>query len=228
MARKTENPAPAKKQGKSIPKRRLRREIKLAGASGIMRGLVAGLGPDSLCVDCGAHYGIVTSQLAATGASVHAFEPDPHSWEELQRNCGKMKNVTLHNAAVAAEKGSLTLYRNARFEGDPDRGSTGSTVLAENRTALADTAITVEAIDLPAFLSGLIKTHGRINFLKMDIEGAEVDLLEKLLETDLLTRINLTVVETHRWLFPQWADRYARLYDAAKTRPECNLYLHWI
>lgn len=208
--------------------RRARRQLKLAGAEGIMRGLRAGLGPGCICVDCGAHYGTVTTELAATGATVHAFEPDPHSWGELTKNCGQLENVTLHNAAVATEAGELTLYRNEKFETDRAVGSTGSTILAENVQAKDDDTHKVPAIDLPAFLSGLLDSHGSINFLKMDIEGAELPILEKLVEGDILTRINLTAVETHRWLFPDWRERYARLYEVASARPELNLYLHWI
>ncbi len=131
-------------------KRRARRELKMARAFGILEGLKAGLGPESLCVDCGAHYGTVTSALADTGATVHSFEPDPHSWAELTKNCGHYRNVTLHNAAVATEPGELTLYRNDKFESDVDFGSTGSSIVAENKEALADNAVTVKAIDLPA------------------------------------------------------------------------------
>lgn len=220
--------APAMTEADRRAQRRHRREVKEARAAGVLEGLCAALGPQSLCIDCGAHYGTVTSRLAATGAAVHSFEPDPHSWQVLTETCGHLPNVTLHNAAVATQAGTLTLYRNADFGKNRDRGSTGSTIMAENRDALPDTAHQVQAVDLPAFLRAQIEKAGRITFLKLDIEGAEVDILETLVRTDILTRINLTVVETHGWLFPQWKDRYAALKQIAAERPEFNLNLGWI
>ncbi len=208
--------------------RAARRELKKARARGILEGLRAGLGPHALCVDCGAHYGTVTSLLAETGARVHAFEPDPHSWEKLMETCGEMNNVTLVNAAVGVEDGEITLFRNDTFDRDEEVGSTGSSVVAGNINAKDGTEIKVRAVNLVAYLERLLEENGRIQFLKMDIEGAEVEILEHLVETDILPRINLTVVETHRWLFPQWRDRYTRIYEIAEERPELHLMLHWI
>lgn len=208
--------------------RKVRREAKKARAFGVMRGLAAGLRPGDVCIDCGAHYGEETVFLAATGATVHSFEPDPHCWEKLNEAVGTQANVHLHNKAVAAEVGQLELVRSADFARDADRGSTASSVMRPVDGADAGQTITVEAIDFTDFLARLVAEHGQIRFLKMDIEGAEVPVLEALLATDLLTHVNLTVVETHRWLFPEWKARYARLYEAASARPELNLDLTWI
>lgn len=209
-------------------KRKLRRAEKLARAEGILRGFEAGLGPDGVVIDCGAHYGLVTTAMARSGATVYAFEPDPHSFGVLSGNCEGMDNVILHQAAVAPEKGQITLYRAKRFEHDPDVGSTASSIIERDTGAGEGSKIEIEAIDFVEFLSGVIAKHGRINFLKMDIEGAEVALLERLLETDLLTHVNFTAVETHRWMFPEMKARYDHLYKVAGDRPDLNLYLHWI
>lgn len=209
-------------------RRRRQRELRKAQAFGMLEGLCAGLTADSVCVDCGAHYGTITTRLARTGARVHAFEPDPHSFAQLTAAAGDLPNVTLHNAAVSVAPGTLTLWRNHLFDSNTAEGSTGSTIIAENKDRNPDNAVTVPAIDLPAFLADLLARHGRLAFLKIDIEGAEVEILERLVQTDILPRINLTVVETHQWLFPQWQDRYDALDRIAAERPDLRLNLHWI
>ncbi|WP_299687338.1 hypothetical protein [uncultured Tateyamaria sp.] len=61
----------------------------------------------------------------------------------------------------------------------------------------------------------------------MDIEGAELDLMERLLETDRLTQVGLTVIETHRWLMQGHSKRYEEIERIANERPELNLFAYW-
>jgi hypothetical protein len=42
------------------------------------------LRPGDVVVDCGANIGLITLRLAARGATVHAFEPDPYSFGRLR------------------------------------------------------------------------------------------------------------------------------------------------
>ncbi len=39
-----------------------------------------------ILIDCGANIGTVTKRFAATGATVHSFEPDPWSFSKLEAN----------------------------------------------------------------------------------------------------------------------------------------------
>ncbi|MFM7443241.1 MAG: FkbM family methyltransferase, partial [Tabrizicola sp.] len=58
-------------------KRRHKRDLRHARAEGMLAGIAAMLRPGDVAVDCGANRGDVTAVLAASGAVVHAFEPDP-------------------------------------------------------------------------------------------------------------------------------------------------------
>ncbi len=216
---------------KGVPghlERKLFRELKKARAQGILDGVLAMLRPGDICVDCGAHVGEVSLALAAKGAQVHAFEPDPQTYEKLQGARAEVSNITTYPVAVGAKPGRAKLYRSRRSAQNANIGARGSTLIAENTVANDTEAVSVEVIDFPRFLADLIETHGEIAFLKMDIEGAELDLLEALIETDLLAKTRLTVVETHRWLLRGESHRFDRLHKLAKERPELNLFLGWI
>jgi FkbM family methyltransferase len=216
---------------KGVPgrlERKLFRELKKARAQGILDGVLAMLRPGEICIDCGAHVGEVSLALAAKGAQVHAFEPDPSTYAKLQAATKMLPNITTHPAAVGVTSGTAKLYRSNRSATSANIGARGSTLIAESSIATDTEAAVVEVIDFPCFLAGLIKRHGEIAFLKMDIEGAELDLLEALIETELLTKMRLTVVETHRWLLAGQSHRFDRLHKLAKERPELNLFLGWI
>lgn len=209
-------------------RRAIRRSQKLYHADGVLAGLRAGMGPGAVFVDCGAHHGETTLAVASSGATVHAFEPDPRNWERLVETCGHLPNVTLHHAAVATEEGEITIYGSARFAGREDARLSGSSIMADNTAADPSDAHSVKAVALLPFLRGLIARHGRINALKIDIEGAEVPVLEQLVATDIFQHINLTLVETHRWLFPNLRKNYTALYEFARANPGLNINLHWI
>ncbi len=79
-------------------------------------------------------------------------------------------------------------------------------------------------IDLPA----LIATRGDIGVLKLDVEGAELGILETLLARRAFDRIGLTLVETHERLFPALQPRYAALRAAiAAAWPPARVNLDW-
>src|ERR1041385_8565336 len=50
---------------------------------------VARLGPGDIAIDLGAHVGTITERLARTGATVHAFEPDPDVGAEVDREVAR-------------------------------------------------------------------------------------------------------------------------------------------
>jgi len=77
--------------------------------------VLEGLTPDDIVIDCGANFGKYTVLMAATGATVHAFEPDPEAFAELSKAAAKLTNVTLWNAAVGLRDGEFPLYRSTKF-----------------------------------------------------------------------------------------------------------------
>ncbi|MEY1554899.1 FkbM family methyltransferase [Yoonia sp. R2331] len=185
----------------------------------------AGLGAGDLAIDLGANRGIFTQKLAETGADVVAFEPDPHAFAALRAAVGESGNVTCLNAAAAAKAGTMTLYRTADFDRDPDRHSTSSSLVAEKRNVTAEAGISVEVVDFVAFLEGRDRD---VAVIKMDIEGAEVDLMEALLDHPVAARITQIFVETHERAIPSLADRTAALKARTKgrTRPAVNWDWH--
>ena len=120
--------------------------------------------PQPVIIDCGANIGLSTLYFAVTypASKIYAFEPDPTIFNLLQKNINdnQLSQVTLYNDAVWTENTVLSFS---------NKGSEASQIDA---TGLSATK--VNAIHLAKYLSQFEK----IDFLKMDIEGAEFEVVK--------------------------------------------------
>ncbi len=212
-------------------KRRAERNLRHAHATGLMQGILSMLRPGDIVFDCGANIGEVCLPLAETGAEVHAFEPDPYAFEQLSQNVGSLENVILHNAAVGVSAGSIKLMRASNFHDNPKGGSVKSTIVKGGRNINENDGDTIDValLSLPELLNETLAKHQRIALLKMDIEGAELDILELMLEREMFQDIDLTVAETHERKFRELRPRFKALREAIAQRyPITKVNLDWI
>jgi FkbM family methyltransferase len=107
------------------------------------------------------------------GVQVHAFDPTPSTLEWLGAH-PQPPSFHFHPWAVTSRDGVLTLYPRVRKDGS--KSGTMYTMVADD--AARDAAVEVPALSLPTILKNL--GHRRIDLLKMDIEGAEYEVLESL------------------------------------------------
>lgn len=155
---------------------------------------VAELSEGDVALDCGANLGLFTTRMAESGATVHAFEPNPDAFRKLAEVTSGYPNVVLHQAAVTTEPGDVKLYLHKYADDDPEYWSSGSSLLAEKSNVREDNAVTVEGIHLATFIRELGKP---VRLLKMDIEGAEVGVLNQLLDEGLHDSVQQAFVEVH-------------------------------
>ena len=209
--------------------RRQKRNQRKAWADGYMTAITAMLRPGDLVMDCGANMGVVTELLAATGADVLAYEPDPYAFSILEEKFANTPNVTLINAAVGVGAGTIRLMRADNFGENPDGASVKSTILDGGRRIDAENAVEVTLLDFPTLVREHVAARGEIAFIKMDIEGAELDILENLDREDLFTNIRALVAETHERKFKDLRDRYKALREVVAGKyPAGKVNLDWI
>ena len=131
------------------------------------------------CIDLGANIGDYTRKMASGTKQVIAFEPDPWAYAALQTNVADLDNVKIENAAAGTSERTVLLYRHTRFEENPALNSQSSSVISSKSNISEEGAIEIHQVDFIRYLESL-KEH--IGLLKIDIEGAEVDLLEALFD----------------------------------------------
>lgn len=175
-------------------------------------------------VDLGANVGDFTCRLAQFASTVYAFEPDPWAFSELQKRTAHLANVVLIPAAAGGDEGVVRLFRHPKRHENRLLSSVSS-ICADSRIVKRQSqAIDVEKIDFVKWLKGSPEQFG---LLKIDIEGAEVELLEALLWSDEVERFNYIFCETHEPELPHLLDRYTKLRSRAESLGHPTVNLDW-
>ena len=146
--------------------------------------------PGDLVFDIGAHAGFTTcllSRMVSPGGRVVAFEPDPASILYLQRNvCEQhISNVTIVPEAMDASTG--TAYFNA--DGTMGAGLVKHSVYADTGRHIAVPTTSFE---------DACRKFGVPQFVKMDIEGAEIEVIHSAAEFLKAHSIHLAFDSYHR------------------------------
>lgn len=135
--------------------------------------------PGDLCFDIGAHVGNRLWALSRVGARVVALEPQPQCMRLLRRWYGHHPHIELVERAVGAAPGTQTLFVS-------ERTPTVTTLSHDWIAAVGATSgfagvrwdhtISVRVTTLDE----LIASYGEPAFCKIDVEGAELDVLRGL------------------------------------------------
>jgi FkbM family methyltransferase len=131
--------------------------------------------PGELVFDIGAHVGSRSRTLLSLGAKVVAIEPQPAFADFIEKHfAGQLHGF--ERVAVGREAGEITLHISSRH---PTVTSISSDFLARAKTADGFKTVTWdEAISVPMVtLDDLIERYGYPAFCKIDVEGAEADIL---------------------------------------------------
>jgi len=124
--------------------------------------------PAHMVIDIGAHIGAFATWAASKGATVYAFEPEPENHSMLVQNVKGLDVIAMRNG-VQGKPGKRTLYK---WEKTP--GNTGNYSMYWN-----DGGESVE-VDCITLAEALEIAGGKCDFLKLDCEGAEYDILYSL------------------------------------------------
>ncbi len=126
--------------------------------------------PGMVVVDVGAHIGYYTrifSRLVGDSGRVLSFEPSSENFPVLSKNlsAGKYRNVTLFNKAVGAENTKGTLFVSP--------GHSNHSLNAGFTESVGQEQVEIVPLDLVLSQQGI----SQMDFIKVDVEGSEIDVL---------------------------------------------------
>jgi FkbM family methyltransferase len=189
-----------------------------------------GIRQGDVVLDCGAHVGVFSHRALARGAGkVVAIEPSPRNAECLRRNFAK-----------EIEEGRLVVYAKGVWDREDtlilrqlDGNSAADTVVMDQPGAHEGESVPLTTIDT------LVKELGleRVDYIKMDIEGAEVPALHGAKETLAKWKPRLALAAYHKADDPETLPAAVReayagyqsqcsscIMDSAGLRPEVLLF----
>ena len=162
--------------------------------------------------------------------TVFAFEPNSACRRHLLRaNALLLPRVTAMPFAVHTAAGPAVFQREARRPGDIEDGQ-GSHLAALDfhLDAQGGGAEEVWKVDFPLLLRALIAPGREHSFVvvKMDIEGAEYDILRAMLADGSIDLVDVLHVEFHHRLMPAESEESTEALRAA-LRQRVELVEHW-
>jgi FkbM family methyltransferase len=139
--------------------------------------------PSPWIIDCGSHIGLSILYFKALypQAKILGFEPAPETYKLLKENVERnhLKNVILMKKAVSNQEGKMKFYGDSSLTSSllPERGSPNS--------------IEVDVVKLSTYIDR------NVDFLKIDVEGAEDLVLDDLVASGKLGMVSQMVIEYH-------------------------------
>lgn len=128
---------------------------------------------DDVVIDIGAHIGlmaVVFGKLVGKNGKVYSFEPTPHSYGVLKQtiHLNKLENIVEPvNKAVSSASGSISFNVN--------REDVSNSIVSYEHNS-GHKPITVQTVSIDDFVKE--KDLSRLDFIKIDAEGVELDVLK--------------------------------------------------
>lgn len=170
-------------------------------------------------VDCGAHAGVFSDVALACGGICYAFEPNKYLYAFLRDLYKGNEKLILSNQAVSNKNGKTTFYN-----GVNNAASEGASITRN----WGGSSYEVEMLDFCEFLKDIIQKHHKISLIKIDIEGAEFDVLDSLIEQKLYENVEYIMVETHERFFENPKEKIENLKNKIAKNNIQNIFLDWI
>ncbi|MDR1705083.1 MAG: FkbM family methyltransferase [Clostridiales bacterium] len=147
-------------------------------------------------IDIGMNVGVASIFFASKENvnRVYAFEPFPDTFERA------LENIALNNAAdkvfphsygLGETGGELELSYDGTIKGH-------MSTVKQNKLSPNSKSVTVQIADIAEIFNAIIDLHPDDTFVfKIDCEGGEYEILERLDETGLIKRIHVLMMEWH-------------------------------
>ena len=149
----------------------------------------ANLNSDSIVLDAGAYNGEwAQTILDRYNPTIHAFEPDPRNYKQLQNRALKSSRLVTHEYGLGDRSERVRMALEFLGSSVYPVGKAKKKAVPSAEVEIRDIADVWQTLALD-----------RVHLMKINIEGAEFPLLERMIETDLLNRVDCYLIQFHEW-----------------------------
>jgi len=158
-------------------------------------------------------------------AKCFAFEPHPKTFKRLQSNLADKAAVKTFNFALSSEAGKMKLYDYDSFDGSAHASLSADIFETVHNSKVVSHEVDVSTIDLFSQENNI----DHIDFLKIDVEGYELDVLNGaigLINSDKVDFIQFEVTQlnsTTRVFFKDFWDVLSKKYKIYRLLPTSML-----
>tara|TARA_R100000008_G_C3526297_1_gene136772 strand:+ start:21 stop:782 length:762 start_codon:yes stop_codon:yes gene_type:complete len=186
---------------------------------------------DTVFLDLGAYKGreieTLTSDPFPKNIQIYSFEPHPVFFKDLKEKYGDKSNVHLYQTAVSFTNHKGLLF----FKGSEgiNAKNAGASLCIHKIDEAYDTPrdkaesesskITVDCVDIAELMNAL---NCEIDFLKLNVEGLEYSLIDRLLNTGLISKVKNILLSDHTGCFANLDHLELTLEALIKLKRACK------
>jgi FkbM family methyltransferase len=193
--------------------------IDFMGATYVNRHILheAELGADSVVIDVGAFTGSWAQHIVDRyDPTIYAFEPNPQSFSRLQEKAERNPKLKPYRYGLGDE--DLTI--------DFTLNGLGSSMCDDRSDNSEAPRVKVDIAAIDRIWAEL--QLGQVDLMKINIEGAEFPLLDKMAKTDLFKCVDCFLIQFHEWHPGAYGKRRKIRKELSKThRLEWDYHFVW-
>lgn len=169
----------------------------------------ADIGADSIVLDVGGFVGDWSRNIAERyGSHIYVFEPNPKTLDTLHRNLDPYDNIQILPYGLGGTNQQVAMCLKGM----------GSSIYAFEQGNAVKGTVDIQIRDVAQVLDDL--NIEKIDLLKVNIEGGEYDLLDRMIEQNLMDRVSCLLVQYHEW-FPGAYRRRRQITKALRRSHKC-------
>ncbi len=169
------------------------------------------LNRNSIVLDVGGYKGEWAYQIHNKyGCMIHIIEPITHLYDQIVSNYGSNSHMQIWNIALADKTCELNMSVNGDSSSMFDGGGTHEVI---------------KCVDVSSFFT--YNEIDTIDLMKINIEGAEYDLLDRMIECDLISKVKNIQIQYHRFI-PNCKERRDLINGHLSRTHKCQWNYDWI
>ncbi len=180
---------------------------------------------NSVFIDCWANVWLIIDIARFMDMEVYAFEPNPQAIKLLNKKYVNDEKVHIYPNAVSNKNWKMDFYTN-----ETEMFDQWATIIKECAEIewWKNDKVEVDIVRLSDIIKNdILQNHKKIHLLKLDIEWAEFDVINDIIDEWLYNNVKYIVVETHERFFKNWKQKMKDLQQKIKEKNISNIYLDW-